>query len=446
MRSGAAGRKMPARGPSRPLDVLLLLLALVPLAVLVAVVRLARPLEAGERALLAAATCLFAASAVLSPHAPVHDQWTHFVHVRAALSDPIRLLDLWDRPGFTLFYAAPAGLGLTAARLASVVLAALAFVATVHAGRALGVARPWTAGLLLVAQQDFAGQAASTMTELPAAAAMAIALWGWAERRPWLAAAGLGWLSITRPEGPVFAALGAAALLARHRRLAPAVLAVAPFAAYLAAGAVAFRDPLWWIHGNPYRGMVGARLSLRAVADTFFFEALRRGQPRLLIALEALGVALVVAGRAPRLRVLLAPVAISFLLLTFLQIGPSATWLDSRYLVTVAPALALLACGGLDGALAAFPRAAPPVLLAAAGASAWWQLSWFWRGMGLAPWAGLVALAALAAAGALLAAARATPRGAIAGLLLLPMAAAPPGALARQRGDVATEGDDGAAR
>ncbi|HEY6098148.1 MAG TPA: hypothetical protein VIW03_01870, partial [Anaeromyxobacter sp.] len=160
-------------------------LAPVPFAVAALALRVARPLGRSERAVIAFAVIAFAASALLSPTAPIHDQWTHYLHLRAALDEPWRLLDPWDRPGFTLLYAAPAAFGLTAARLASALPAALALAATLRAARALGLARPWAAGLLLVAQYDFFGQASSTMTELPAAAALAIAIWGWAEDRPW---------------------------------------------------------------------------------------------------------------------------------------------------------------------------------------------------------------------------------------------------------------------
>jgi hypothetical protein len=410
-----------------------LLLSAVPAAIAALVLAIARSLAQRERLLLGAAVALFALAAVLSPQAPINDAWTHYLHLRAALVEPARLLDLWDRPGFTLVYAAPAALGLTAARLASLLVAALAVAATMRAARALGLSRPWCAGLLLAAQPDFFGQASSTMTELPAAAALAVALWGWAERRPWIVSGGLGWLAVTRPEGPLYAALGAAALLVRHRRVGPPAAALAPFAAYLAGGAAVFGDALWWIHSNPYRGFVSPRLELGRIPGSFFFVALRRGQSAILLVLEAVGTALAVSGRSAGLVVLLGPVATSFLLLTFLDIGLSATWLDSRYLVTVAPALALLAAAGLDAALAASPRLAPAALVALSAATAAWQLSGHWRVAGAGPSIWGVAAAAPLALAALLWRSRIPPRTAIAALLLLPLAASPPGAQAHHR-------------
>lgn len=412
-----------------------LLLAPVPAAVAALALRVAASLGPRERLVIGLAAGLSALAAVLAPQVPIHDPWTHFLHLRAALEEPARLLDLWDRPGFTLVYAAPAALGLTAARLASVAVATLAVAATARAARALGLPRPWCAGALLLANPDFFGQASSTMTELPAAAGLALALWGWAERRPWLAAGGLGWLSIARPEGPLLAALGAAALLARHRRAGPAAAALAPLAAYLAAGAAAFGDALWWLHANPYRDAVAPRLALGSVRGTFFFEALRRAQPTLLVALEAAGAVRALRERA--LRVLLGPVAASFLVLTFVQIGPTPDWLDSRYLVVVAPALALLAAGGLDAVLALSPRLAAPLLLALAATGAAGELAWHWRLAGAA-WVGTAALVALVGVAGVLWRAPISPRAAVAALLLVPAAACPPGAQAHHRPEAAT--------
>jgi hypothetical protein len=275
------------------------------------------------------------------------------------------------------------------------------------------------------------------MTELPFAAGFAIAVWGWAENRPWLAAAGIGWLSVTRPEGALFAAIGAAGLALRTRRLGPALASLIPLCGYLAAGALAFHGPLWFIRANPYTGLVGPRLEPGQLAHSFFYEALRRGQAPVLLLLEGGGLASALAGSARRLRFLLAPLAASFLLLTFLRIGETDAWRDSRYLVTVAPALALLATAGLDEALARFPRLAPPALLALAAAGAALMLRWNWRAAlaGAPVPAALLLYVALLAAAALLWVGRRwlSPRGALALLLLVPLAGSPPGAFGRHR-------------
>jgi hypothetical protein len=327
---------------------------------------IAARLEPRERWILLAACGVFALSAVASPNSFIHDDFTHFRKVRAALGDARLLLDPWDRPAMMLLYAPAAQLGLVAARLTSIIPAAVALSATMLASRALGQARPWLAAAFLAAQYDFFGQASSTMTELLFAAGFAVAVWGWVARRPWLVAAGLGYLSVARPEGPLYAALGAAALLVRERRLAPALVAVAPFVAYLAIGAVAHADLLWYVRQNPYTDYVSPRLDWRQLGASYFFTAISLGQPAPLLLLEAVGVGVALHRGRDRLTFLLPPLAIAFLLLTFLKIGPHDSWRSSRYLVTIAPALALLASGGHEEATRRFPRVAPAVLLLAA--------------------------------------------------------------------------------
>jgi hypothetical protein len=324
---------------------------------------IAARLEPRERWALFAAFAVFALSAVVSTNSFVHDDFTHFRKVRAALGDALLLLDPWDRPAMMLLYAPAARFGLVAARLTSIIPAAIALSGTVLASRALGQARLWLAAAFLATQYDFFGQASSTMTELLFAAGFAVAVWGWAARRPWLVAGGLGYLSVARPEGPLYAALGAAALLVRERRLGPALAAVAPFVAYLAIGAAAHGDLLWYVHQNPYTHYVSPRLDWRQLWASYFFTAIALGQPAPLLLLEAVGVGVALHRGGDRLRFLLAPLAIAFLLLTFLKIGPHDSWRSSRYLVTIAPALALLASGGFEEATRRFPRLAPALLL-----------------------------------------------------------------------------------
>jgi hypothetical protein len=156
----------------------------------------------------------------------------------------------------------------------------------------------------------------------------------------------------------------------------------------------------------------------------------------VLIVLEAAGAALAVAGSSRRLRFLLAPVAVSFLVLTFTRIGLTDAWRESRYLVAIAPALALLAAAGLDAALASFPRLAPPILLSLAAAGAAREILWTWRAvLDAVPHAKPATYAAaIAIAGALWAGRhRLHPRPALALLLIIPLACSPPGAYGKQR-------------
>jgi hypothetical protein len=419
--------------------VLAYLLLAIPAAVFALLLAVARRSAPAERAVLALSAALLCASALLSPADPVNDQWTHYVHARAALTETWRFLDLWDRPGFMLLTAGPAAFGLRAARFASILTALVAIAATMRAAAALGVARPWMAGVLTLAQYDFFGQATSTMTELPFAAALAIAILGWAEDRPWVVAAGLGWMGIARPEGPAFVLLGAVGMLVRWRRAGPALAAWAPFVLHAVGGAILVKDPSWMLSWNPYRGLVTFRVELAQLWRSYFFRALALSQGAALILLEAVGLLLAVAGPARRLRFLLPVVGTTFLLLTFLKIGVVDDWRESRYLVSIAPALALLAAAGVDGVLERLPSLGPAVLLVAATVAGADTIAAYWRKVGVAVpplWPTLAWAIALIPALLYLVRRRIPPAVALGGLLLAPLVAVPPGILSRHRADV----------
>lgn len=424
---------------------LALLLAAGPAAALAVLAAVAgavhRRLGRAEAAVLAAACLAFALSALLSPVSYVHDHYTHYRHARAAWEDPYQLLDLWDRPAFMLLYAGPARFGLAAARLASLVPAAVAVAATMLAARAAGLARPWLAGVLVAVQYDFFGQASSTMTELLLAAGLAVACWGFLEDRPWLAAAGLAFCGVTRPEAPVVVAAGALALAVRHRRGALAIAVAAPFVAYLALGSAVHGDPLWVVHGNPYRGMVGLRLEAGQVLHSFFYEAVGDGLPLPLVLLAAAGAVLVLRDGGTReggarAAFLLGPVAALWLLLTFLRIGPHDWWRQARYLVSIAPVVALLAARGHASLAARLPRLADPALLLAAACAGAAVLAKTWRPAVLPGSAAIPALFAAGVAAAALAWAlrrRVPGPAALAALLAAPLLLSPPGAFGRHR-------------
>jgi hypothetical protein len=412
---------------------LALVLSIGPAAAFAVLALVARRLGRTEALVLAAACAVFVLSAVLSPVSYVHDHYTHFRHARAAWEDPYQLLDLWDRPGFMFLYAGPARFGLLAARLMSVVPAAVALAATMLAARAAGLARPWLAGILVAVQYDVFGQASSTMTELLFAAGLAVAVWGFLEERPWLAAAGLAYCGLTRPEAPLVVAAGTLVLVARYRRPLLAVAVAAPFVLYVALGSAVHADLLWVVHGNPYRGMVGLRLEAGQVLHSFFYQALGEGQPLPLILLEAIGAVLVLRERRDRAIFLLGPVAMLWLLCTFLRIGPYDWWRQSRYLVSVAPVLALLAARAHAALAERFPRAADAALLLGAAGAGAAVLAKAWRptilpGSPAIPALFAVALAAAALAFALRA--RVPAVVAFAGLLVAPLVLSPPGVFA----------------
>ena len=412
-----------------------------------AAVALALRLDPAERRALLVLCAAFAVSAVLSPNSYLHDHWEHFRNARAVLDHPERLLSLWDRPGFLLLYAAPAQLGLRAARLMSAVPAAIAVAGTMLAARGLGVPRPWLVGLMAGTQLDFFGEASSTMTELLFAAGLAVALWGWVTDRPWRAAAGLAFLALTRPEAPLYAFLGAGALLVRYRRAGPPALALGPLAAFLGVGAMVRGDALWFVHASA--GDARLRLEARQLRESFFYRAWWESQPGVLWVLQAAGAVRACLPSGRRLAFLLAPLLVCWLLLTFLSIGRADWWRQSRYLVAMAPPLALLAGQGLAWLEERLPATAPLwSLLAAAlaGGATWLDRS---RLATAHPLPALIAFfAALALLAAVLFAARRRLPWTVSlgGLLLAPLVLAAPGSFARHRPSVGERLDAAAVR
>jgi hypothetical protein len=415
---------------------LALLLTLCPFAAIAVAAALARRLDPRERLVLALAAAAFALHALASPVSWIHDHFTHFRHARGAWEDPFLLLSQWDRPAFMLLYSGPARFGLAAARLVSTLPAAVAIAATMLAARAAGARHAWLAGVFVAAQLDFFGQGSSTMTEILLAAGLAVACWGFLAERPWLCAAGLAFGAISRPEAPLVVAICAIPLWIRHRRFGPVLLAFAPFAAYVALGSALHGDLLWYAHGNPYRSSVGLRLEGRQILESFFYEALAYGQPLPILALELAGAALVLRRGGARAAFLLGPVAALWLLLTFLKIGPFDWWRQTRYLVSIAPQLALLAAVAYDVLDERFPRVARPALLAASAVSAGAILARAWRPW-IADWspamwgvfAAALALAALACALRRLV----PPPAALAGMLAVPLLLSPPGSFNQHR-------------
>jgi hypothetical protein len=409
---------------------LALLLAICPAAALGLAVLVARRMERPERTVAVLAFGVFALSALVSPISYVHDHYTHFRHARSAWEDPYLLLDPWDRPAFMLLYAGAARFGVVVARLVSAIPASVAVAATMLAARAAGVRRAWLAGLFVAAQPDFFGQASSTMTELLLAAGLAVACWGFFAERPWLAAAGLAFGGIARPEAPLIVGVCALLLFVAHRRVGPLLVAFAPFVAYVALGSALHHDLLWYVHGNPYRGAVGLRIEARQILASFFYDALADGQPLPLLLLEIAGAALVLRRGVRRAAFLLGPVVVLWVLLTFLRIGPFDWWRQSRYLVSIAPILALLAATAYDALEVRLPRLAAPALHAAGAVGAGTILAKAWRPFTWSPgWMWAIFATPLVVAAMAWALRRRVPaEGALAAMLVAPLLFSPPGA------------------
>ena len=127
--------------------------------------------EAGIAAgLVVLGLAITAACALLSPEG-VHqfDDLTHYLYAKWAWRWPAYLLDDWGRPGFTVLYFLPAGLGWPACRILSAVLTAAAAWMAFRIAQMLGLRYAWAVVALAYAQPLFFQLSHTTLTETPLA-------------------------------------------------------------------------------------------------------------------------------------------------------------------------------------------------------------------------------------------------------------------------------------
>lgn len=118
-----------------------------------------------------------AACILASPEGLHHfDDITHFLFARWAWEWPSYLLDHWGRPGFTVPYFLPAGLGWTADKLLSAVLSAAAGWFAFRLAQHAGLRHAWAAALLTWAQPLYFQLSQTTLTETPLAFYLSVAL------------------------------------------------------------------------------------------------------------------------------------------------------------------------------------------------------------------------------------------------------------------------------
>jgi hypothetical protein len=294
----------------------------------------------------------------LFPGCPEQDTDYHFLEARSVWGNPTFLVDVWARPLYTAFYALPALLGFTAARFFAVGIGvAIAWQTWCLAGD-LRLQRAWLVIPLLLGQPVFFELYPDLLTEPLFALVFAVALrWhlrGWT-RRGMLAAS---FLPLARPEGVFLCLLwglwvvsgnGKSVLTLkafvdqRIVRAFPSTLMLASgvFLWWIAATCIT-RDPLFILHNWPatwHQNVYGR--------GTLFSYSQR--------AVEFIGLALWVPfliGLWSKLPVRSwIPITSSFLLLFLLHTLFRAYGLFGeagypRYMVSVAPAIALLTLAG----------------------------------------------------------------------------------------------------
>lgn len=164
----------------------------------------------GGQGRLAAVLALFglglsAVFAYLSQDGIVHfDDVTHYLYARYAWTWPQFLLDTWGRPGFTALYFIPAGIGWTACRLLSAILAAWSAWLAYRIAQRMKLKHAWAVIILAYCQPLFFQLSLTTLTETALAFYLTSAVY-LAQRGRWSwSAATLSLGFVTRHEAIVF--------------------------------------------------------------------------------------------------------------------------------------------------------------------------------------------------------------------------------------------------
>ncbi len=141
----------------------------------------------------------------LSPEGVVHfDDLTHYLFARWAWTWPTYLLDDWGKPGFTVLYFLPAGVGWPMCRVLSAILTAWSAWFAYRIAQGLRLRHAWAAVLLAYGQPLFFQLSQTTLTETALAFYLSLAVY-LAQRDRWSWSAAVVSLAfVTRHEAIIF--------------------------------------------------------------------------------------------------------------------------------------------------------------------------------------------------------------------------------------------------
>ena len=307
----------------------------------------------------------------LYPDSYQQDGGFHFLFARWSVEHPRFLVDVWGRPLFTALYAFPARLGYPVAKLLTLAIALAAAWNTAQLARAHGLERSQLAIPLLFLQPSFLLICSDTMTEPLFALVLAVALRlhqaGRIRASMWVASL----LPLARPEGFFVALLWGAFVAFDTRagrtfllRVLSTLRLLAGVALWWTASVLLTGDPRFILHNWPPNWAVGATYGTGPLLQYWLIRDQLLAGP-VLQALFALGLVVLVARR----RALL-PVAslalVAGLHSIFFRLGLFGSAGYARYLVCVAPPMALATLAGWN-LVAAWTWMAPRALRLAAG-------------------------------------------------------------------------------
>jgi hypothetical protein len=168
-------------------------------------------------AVCAGLLALLMAWAVVFPQTGDGDAIMHYLNAHDSLWQPAKLMGSWARVGSKIYLLIPAQFGVLAARWAAAVVSVLCAWQTVRLAEDLKMENALLAAPFLIFQPFVFSLAGDTMTELPFALGVIIAIRLWMKGRYGASCWVMGYLPTVRPEGFFLCALWGAMLIGERK-------------------------------------------------------------------------------------------------------------------------------------------------------------------------------------------------------------------------------------
>jgi hypothetical protein len=136
-----------------------------------------------------------------SPGSPLHDEITHYLIAREAWTNPVVILDVWGRPGNTLFYLLPSALELGTRRIWALAAVVLVVWLAARTAQRLGVRRVELVALAFWLQPWIPQLAFTSITQIPFMLALTFGIERWSAGKWGWASLAFGLLPLIRHEG-----------------------------------------------------------------------------------------------------------------------------------------------------------------------------------------------------------------------------------------------------
>lgn len=190
---------------------------------------------------------------LLWPYTGDGDSVLHYLNLRDAAADPTNALSPWARPVFVLLMVVPAMGGVVAVRCFAAALSTILVWQTMRLADDLKLPNSTLAGLLVLWQPLAFYLASDTMTEMPTALGIVLAIRLWWARRVIASCVLVSFLPMVRPEGFFLAPMWAVMVLGSQwlgplwRRLRLCLPLGTGMLCWVLACLIFTGDPIWFV-------------------------------------------------------------------------------------------------------------------------------------------------------------------------------------------------------